>query len=218
MAGHRARQVPIEQGLGIREWGIALVATFVAIVTFADAQVQPQPTFRSDINFVQIPVRVLDARGEFVKGLTETNFQILEDGQPQVITAFSAVDIPSIAVDTTVLDAPLASVDAVASNDPITVDGRVYVFVLDNQSMSPAIALRTRHVVRGFIRDHLKANDIAAVVFTGAGRGQHFTRNRRLLNDAVERLLGDPDPTDDAAHRSLATIAETARSMAAMPL
>src|SRR5687767_6976693 len=205
MAGHRARQVAIA--------ALALAATLGAGAQNAPA---PAPTFRSEINFVQIPVRVLDARGEFVKGLTETNFQILEDGQPQVITAFSAVDIPSIAIDATVPDAPLASVDAVASNDPITVDGRVYVFVFDNQAMSPATALRTRHVVRGFVRDYLKANDIAAVVFTGAGRGQHFTRNRRLLNDAIERLLGDPDPTDDAAHLSLATIAETARSMAAI--
>src|SRR5918994_172823 len=135
MAGHRARQVPIEQGLGIREWGLALVATLVASVTFADAQVQPQPTFRSDINFVQIPVRVLDARGEFVKGLTKTNFQIFEDGHPQTITTFTAVDIPSVDIDATVPDAPLATVDAVASNDPIAVDGRVYVFVLDNQAM-----------------------------------------------------------------------------------
>ena len=61
--------------------------------------------------------------------------------------------------------------------------------------------------------EHVKANDIAAVVFTGAGRGQHFTRNRRLLDDAIGRLLGDPDPTDDAARRSMAAIAETARSM-----
>src|SRR5688500_15941219 len=205
MAGHRARQVAIA--------ALALAATLGAGAQNAPA---PAPTFRSEINFVQIPVRVLDARGEFVKGLTETNFQILEDGQPQVITAFSAVDIPSIAIDATVPDAPLASVDAVASNDPITVDGRVYVFVFDNQAMSPATALRTRHVVRGFVRDYLKANDTAAVVFTGFGRGQHFTRNRRLLNDAIDRLLGDPDPTDDAAHRSLATIAETARSMKAI--
>jgi hypothetical protein len=36
------------------------------------------------------------------------------------------------------------------------------------------------------------------------------------LNDAIERLLGDPDPADDAAHRSMTAIAETARSMGAI--
>ena len=195
--------------------GIVAAASTSALLFAQDAP-QPGATFRSEINYVQMPVRVLDARGEFVRGLTQSDFQILEDGQPQTITAFSAVDIPSKQVDATVPDAPLAALDAVASNDPVEVDGRVYVFVLDNQFMRPDIALRTRHVVRGFIRDYVKANDVAAVVFTGAGRGQHFTRNRRLLDDAIGRLLGDPDPTNDAARRSMATIAETARSMGAI--
>jgi VWFA-related protein len=194
---------------------IVAVASTSALL-FAQNAPQPAATFRSEINYVQIPVRVLDARGDFVRGLVQSDFQIFEDGQAQTIAAFSAVDIPFREVDATVPNAPLSAVDAVASNEPIGVDGRVYVFVLDNQPMSPAIALRTRDVVRGFIRDHLKANDIAAVVFTGAGRGQHFTRNRRLLDDAIGRLLGDPDPTDDAARRSMATIAETARSMGAI--
>jgi VWFA-related protein len=175
---------------------------------------QPAPTFRSDINYVQIPVRVLDARGEFVRGLTQSDFHILEDGHAQTISAFSAIEIPSIETDAAAVpDAPLAVGDVVASNESIDVDGRVYVFLFDNQAMSADVALRTRHVVRGFIRDHLKANDIAAVTFTGIGRGQHFTRNRRLLDDAVNRLLGDPDPTDDAARRSMAAIADTARAL-----
>src|SRR4029450_472859 len=144
-----------------------------------------------------MPVRVLDARGEFVPGLTQSDFQVFEDGQPQTITAFSVGDIPSRHVGVTVPGAPLAALDVVASNDPVEVDGRVYVFVLDNQFMRPDIALRTRHVVRGFLRDSLHANDVAAVVFTGAGRGQHFTRNPRLLDDAIERLLGAPDRAND---------------------
>jgi VWFA-related protein len=206
MARDSARKVTITR----------VVTTCLAIVALVDAQVEPQPTFRSEINYVQIPVRVLDAHGEFVSGLIQSDFQIFEDGQAQAIAAFSAVEIPSAKVDAMVPDAPLGAVDAVASNDPVEVDGRVYVFVLDNQSMSESIALRTRHVVRGFIRQYLKANDLTAVVFTGAGRGQHFTRNRRLLDDAIGRLLGDPDPTDDAAHRSMTVIAETARSMGAI--
>jgi len=82
--------------------------------------------------------------------------------------------------------------------------------------MDAATALRTRHVVRGLIRNYVKANDIAAVVFTGTGRGQPLTRNRRLLDAAIGRLLGDSNPTDDAAHRSMSVIADTAKSMGAI--
>jgi VWFA-related protein len=204
MARHGARQV-----------AIAALAILGGVGIGAQNP-PPAPTFRSEIDYVQIPVRVLDARGEFVRGLTHSDFQILEDGQLQTITAFSAVDIPSIPVDVKVPDAPLAAADAVASDVPVEVDGRVYVFVFDNQTMEAATALRTRHVVRGFIRDHVKANDVAAVVFTGTGRGQPLTGNRRLLDDALGRLLGDSNSTDDASHRSMAVIADTAKSMGAI--
>lgn len=204
MAGHRPRQVAIASFAII--WSVGIGAQ----------SPQPAPTFRSEINFVQIPVRVLDARGEFVSGLTQSDFQIFEDGQAQAITSFSAVEIPSIPADATVPDAPLAAIDTVASNDSVEVDGRIYVFVLDNQLMKPDIALRTRHIVRGFIRDYLQANDVAAVVFTGAGRGQQFTRSRRLLNAAIGRLVSDPDQTDDSSHRSMSVIADTARSLGAI--
>jgi VWFA-related protein len=193
-------------------------AAAVGICAFAYAQEAPQPaaTFRAEINYVQIPVRVLDARGEFVRGLTQSDFQIFEDGLAQTMTSFSAVEIPSVRADATVPDASLESFDTVASTEPVVVDGRVYVFVLDNQLMKPDVALRTRHVVRGFIRDYLHANDVAAVVFTGAGRGQQFTRNHRLLDAAIGRLVSDPDPNDDSSRQSMTVIADTARSLGAI--
>lgn len=203
MARHRARQVAIAS---------------LAIISGAGAGAQNEPsapTFRSEINAVQIPVRVLDARGEFVSGLTQSDFQIFEDGQAQAITSFNAVEISSKPFNPAAPDAPLASLDAIA-NDAPAVDGRVYVFVLDNQLMSADIALRARHVVRGFVREHLQSGDAAAVVFTGAGRSQHVTWDRRLLDEAIGRLRSDPDPTDHAAHRSMAVIADTANSLGAI--
>lgn len=70
MARHGARQVAIVLGaLG-------------AVGALGAAQsVHPAPTFRSEIYYAQFPVRVLDARGEFVRGLTQADFQIFEDGE-----------------------------------------------------------------------------------------------------------------------------------------
>ena len=118
MAGDRARQIAI---------GLAAAA----VIGLSAQDEQPAPTFRSEINYVQVPVRVLDANGQFVSGLTQADFRILEDGRPQTVTAFSAVDIPFIPVDSTVPAAPLAGLDAVASNEAPQVDGRAYLFVLD---------------------------------------------------------------------------------------
>ena len=77
MARHGARQVAIA--------ALAIIGG----VGIGAQNPQPAPTFRSEIDYVQIPVRVLDARGQFVHGLTQSDFQILEDGVPQTITAFS---------------------------------------------------------------------------------------------------------------------------------
>src|SRR5215468_7415431 len=53
-----------------------------------------QPTFRVRVDAIEIDAFVTDAQGNPVKGLTLDDFQILEDGKPQVITSFSQVDIP----------------------------------------------------------------------------------------------------------------------------
>ena len=171
---------------------VAALCTAVTHVAAQDEQ-QPAPTFRSEANYVQLPVRVLDARGEFVGGLTQADFQVFEDGAPQTITAFSAVDIPFIKADESVPDAPVARVDPVASNDPARVDGRVYLIVLDDRSSDATDTMKARQLMHGFVRDRLSANDVAAIVLTSGARGQDFTRNRRLLLDAVDRSIGGAD-------------------------
>ena len=64
------------------------------------------------------------------------------------------------------------------SGEVLHVEGRVYVFVLDNQNMPAAVALKTRHLMRRFIRDSFGATDVAAIVLTGTGRAQTFTQKR----------------------------------------
>jgi VWFA-related protein len=175
---------------------VAALCTAVTAIAAQDQQ-QPAPTFRSEANYVQLPVRVLDARGEFVGALTQADFQVFEDGAPQTITAFSAVDIPFIKADETVPDAPATRVDPVASNDPARVDGRVYLIVVDDRSSEPADGMKARLLAQGFIRDRLSGNDMAAVVLTSGARSQDFTRNRRLLLDAVNRAIGGADDGPD---------------------
>jgi VWFA-related protein len=227
MAGYRQREVAVALRRLVRSalWresgsvfarrrgyiaaGAALCAAAVVVAQ--------EPTFRSEISYVQLPVRVLDARGEFVSGLTQSDFQVFEDRVPQTITAFTAVDIPVVEVDSAVPNGPLAGADAVASNEYTEVDGRVYVFVLDNKTMDAATSLRTRHLLRGFIQDHIKANDIVGIVMTGTGRGQHLTRNRRLLDEAIERFMSDAsNPADHQEYRVLDVIAATAEWMGAI--
>jgi len=195
-----------------RQVAIAALA-FVACVGIGAQTPHPAPTFRSEIDLVQIPVRVLDARGEFVGGLTQSDFQVFEDGQPQTVTAFSEIDIPFVPAGAAQPTMVSEVEEPIASSEVLHVEGRAYVFVLDNQNMPAAVALKTRHLMRRLIRDSFAANDVAALVLTGTGRGQSFTSSQRLLNEAIDRLMSDADPSDNSPDTVMQKIADTAQWM-----
>ena len=52
------------------------------------------PTFTANVNYVQIPVTVLDKKHQQVAGLTWRDFQIYENGQRQPIATFSDDAVP----------------------------------------------------------------------------------------------------------------------------
>jgi VWFA-related protein len=55
------------------------------------------------VNFVQVPVRVKDASGKLVSGLTSNDFKVYEDGVPQQLKFFTADPFPlsaAIVIDT----------------------------------------------------------------------------------------------------------------------
>jgi Ca-activated chloride channel homolog len=46
------------------------------------------PSFRSDVNTVNIDVAVVDNKGNFIPKIPQGNFRILEDGVPQTVSSF----------------------------------------------------------------------------------------------------------------------------------
>lgn len=63
----------------------------LAMVTSLDAR---NPVFRSGVDMVPLTVTVTDAAGRFKRGLTETDFAILEDGIPQTLSFFANDRVP----------------------------------------------------------------------------------------------------------------------------
>src|SRR6185503_7358715 len=76
---------------------VAVVATVAAgssVLLVGQAPQEPSPTFRQGVEAVQLSVIVTDREGNPVSGLSEDDFEILEDGKPRPITTFFAVDVP----------------------------------------------------------------------------------------------------------------------------
>jgi len=152
--------------------------------------IQPPVTFRSDVNYVEVDARVLDAQGAFVPGLTAADFQVLEDGKPQKVDAFSFINIP-VERRARPLFAKTPIERDVADN--ITgYDGRVYVIVLDDQHTHPLRSQRLKAAARQFVQRYMGANDTAAIVYT-SGRtdvAQEFTNSQRRLLASVDKFMG----------------------------
>jgi VWFA-related protein len=179
---------------------IATVIATLLVTVGSHAQVptissQSPPTFKADVNLVEVHAVVTDERGEFVRSLTRDDFEIYESGQRQQPTVFQLVDLPTVEPGRATAIHTLVEPDVRATSPRF--DGRIYVLVLDDLHTS---ALRSQLVKRAatqFIERHLADGDLAAIVHT-SGRseaGQELTPSRRLLLSAVGKFHGQKLPS-----------------------
>jgi VWFA-related protein len=177
---------------------VAILIASLGAAGLAAQQAAPEPTaaqssgevtFRVEVNYVEVDAVVTDAAGRIVTDLTQADFEVLEDGRPQKVTAFSLVNLPiERPVRPLFAGGPIES--DVSANT--TAEGRIYLLVLDDLHTNFTSTARVRQFVRAFLENNFGTNDLAAVVYTG-GRstaGQEFTNNRRLLVEAVDRFSG----------------------------
>ena len=71
-----------------------LLAAICAAALHAQ-QTGQRPDFTANTDYVEIPVRVLDNKGRFVRNLTQRDFEVLEDGAPQRLVNFSFIGLSS---------------------------------------------------------------------------------------------------------------------------
>jgi VWFA-related protein len=153
------------------------------------APAEPPPvTFRVEVDYVEVDALVADAQGNLVSDLRAEDFEVLEDGKPQKVTAFSLVNIPIERTPRPLFaDRPI-EVD-VQTNDHV--EGRIYLLVLDDQHTDFTRTPRVKAAARRFIEQNFGTNDLAAVVFTARGEdAQDFTNNQRLLLRAIDKFQG----------------------------
>jgi VWFA-related protein len=177
----------------MRRSGFVALVVFMAAIAGAGQtpeQTAQTPTFQSQVTYVQVDAIVTDEEGRFVRDLTKEDFEILEDGQPQQIDAFSLVDIP--------VEAPAAVASAMPVVEPdvrsnaAAFEGRVYVLVLDAGHTEFAHTPQLKAVAREFVERHLGPRDLMAVVHSSGKQeaGQDFTDSKRLLLASIDRFEG----------------------------
>ena len=185
----------------MRQRAAAATAAVVLASALASGQ-QPTPTFRAEVNYVQLPVRALDARGNFVRDLKASDFQVYEDGQLQTISNFRLVDFPPPNAKASPAAAAVAP-GLMTIEKLEQLDGRVYMLLIDDYHVGLQYSARAKDIVRGFVRDRMAANDVAAVMITSGAKGQDFTSDKRLLLAAVDHFTGALDANEPAQIKEL---------------
>jgi VWFA-related protein len=124
------------------------------LATLAPAQEPGQvPTFPSQVDLVTVDAVVLDANGQLVRGLTADDFLLFEDGRPQAIASFEAVDVSAAA-------ATERDRGAVATNQRLPGEaGRPFVLLVDDMSLAPSRQDDVRTAIVRFLREGLRDGD-----------------------------------------------------------
>ncbi len=159
---------------------------------FAVASLLAGPAFAQggstiNVHVVELPVTVLDASGNPVRGLTAENFALYDEKKNQPITSFDAVDFASG-----------APVSAIAPMNPAA--RRSFVLLFDLGFTSPRSLSRAQDAARRFVNESVGARDLVAVGTVDPDRGFRFTTafttDRQLLASAIENpaLFHGADP------------------------
>jgi VWFA-related protein len=132
--------------------------------TAAPADAAVNPSFPAQVDVVTVDVVVTDKKGVPIAGLTERDFQILEEDRPQSITSFEAVQLPATASEK---PAPRPRVST--NLDRESQSGRSFVVVFDDVHLSPMQAQRAKAAVAQFLKVGVREGDRVSLIATGGG-------------------------------------------------
>jgi VWFA-related protein len=167
---------------------LSLVSPVLALL----AQSQ-EPVLRITVNLVQVDAVVTDSSGHQVTNLSAADFEVLEDGRPQKITACSYVKIADVPPHS--VRSRSAPREPVPSEPPAIhvkqVDvRRTVVLLVDDLSLSFESTARVRRALHKFVDQQMQPGDLVAVIRTRGGMGalEQFTADKRILHAAIDHV------------------------------
>jgi VWFA-related protein len=152
-------------GVLVRSTGAAVVL-WVAAASFAQQEPPAVPVFPSAVELVTVDAVVLDDRGRPVRGLKREDFTLTEDGRPQEIASFEAVDAGEIEPP----DAARRALEPVATNERRgRAAGRAFVVLVDDAGLAPENVLPlTRALSRLFEEGFGDADEVTLATTSGS--------------------------------------------------
>ncbi|MCX6539945.1 MAG: VWA domain-containing protein [Acidobacteria bacterium] len=155
---------------------------------------QPQkgqaPVFRAGVNVVRVDIIVTDRQGNAVTDLTQSDFEVLEDGKPQAIDLFRLINSNGVPEPGAEPARPIHSMydeEAEAARD----DVRLFVIFLDDYHVRLQNSIRIRDTLVQFLTTQLGPLDMVAIMYPLTPvSALTFTRDRDALVQVVRKFEG----------------------------
>jgi len=185
------------------------------------ALAQQRPAFRTTRELVSVDVVVRDKSGNVVRGLTQADFELREDGQPQQLDTFTFQEISdrpmAVAAGATELlggvEAKMAAAPGGArtaereSSAPVPIASgtlagrRLIVLLFDVSSMQPDDVQRAVDSARKYVSEQMNAADLVAVVTVASSLDvlTDFSGERERVDAALGRLASTEGTATTAA-------------------
>lgn len=184
---------------------LSMVLPPVLLLSQQLPQAQQHATFSTTTSVVTVNVTVTDRAGKPVENLTKADFQVLEDGKQQRISAvdlqrLTSAPLPPPSAQPTVAEQPKGyNPDAERARLGSSMvskyqDRRLMVLLFDLSSMQAAEQIRAKDAAVRFLNTQMSASDTVAIMTysTALNTVQDFTTDRELLISTINKLrVGD---------------------------
>lgn len=151
----------------------------------ADAQEAQKPTFTSGVELVMVDTQVVDRKGVPIAGLTSQQFQVTIDGKRRNVVSAEFIDAATGLPKDEGMPAPAGGPPRAALTP-----GNIYVIAVDQGSFRAVNAPSVVYAARDFLKQ-AHANDYVGMIsFPEPGVRIAPTRDRKVLEEAISRLVG----------------------------
>src|SRR6266511_3826254 len=155
-------------------WGVAVAIAAGGVL--AARQAPTHPAFRSGVDLVRFDLSVTDDKGKPLPDVRPDEIEILENGKPLPIVLFQRVQEPAGFYT----DAAIRAVSAEVTSNDATPRGHLYIFVFDQDHITPGNEQKGRAAAATFIRTRVRASDrLAMFGVPGPGPDLQFTSDTR---------------------------------------
>jgi VWFA-related protein len=195
----------IRREIAISLLGVACAASVLGQepTTSPEAAPATTPTFPAKVEQVIVDLVVTDERGHPVEGITEDDLILKEDGEPQSIVSFEAVELPEEPAPATA-PAP-APPPPISTNATAEVQrGRTFVIVFDDTHITASRAREAKAAVASFLEEGVREGDYVTLISTSGGTWWTTRMNagRDELLDTVKAFEGRFVPDNSIEHMS----------------